>query len=265
MSGDKVTVGSRQVPAVAAILDLKTQADATPATGGITSTKGGLLLPRVSLTEAGSLKPFIATGGTVAEKAAHKGLIVYHVSGGGMTAGQKIWDGVKWLSVITEIPPVEVVQSNFFDLVTTQKATATAPSATQNGLKLQLGTKNANGQYYIPINKKGSYVFSVRIYGDATDRANGSGYSRACYYLTLMVNGQKVDVQEFNNTIHPKSLKVSGTAMLSGTNIPAGAQVQILFSYFNLADTNNAFCNSITLTGNPGLVANKTSLVYWKL
>lgn len=103
--GAQVTIGSDTPPSKAALLELKTQPDSNPAQGGVTSDKGGLLLPRVILEENNSLKPFIAGGGSPEEKAAHKGLMVYHIGGNGINAGQHVWDGSKWLVLLTDIPP----------------------------------------------------------------------------------------------------------------------------------------------------------------
>jgi hypothetical protein len=61
----QVTIGSDIAPTRAALLDLKMRQEAT-VTGSftddnITSTTGGILLPRVKLINPNTLEPFIAT------------------------------------------------------------------------------------------------------------------------------------------------------------------------------------------------------------
>lgn len=90
----QVTIGSGSEPSSAALLDLKTQDDPT---GGITSTSGGLLLPRVKLINLDDLEPFIAGGGSSTDKMINKGLLVYNITDNTIfKPGQYTWDGAKW-------------------------------------------------------------------------------------------------------------------------------------------------------------------------
>lgn len=105
----QVTIGSDIVPARASLLEIKTQtADAQ----NITSTKGGLGLPRVYLVNKTTLEPFIPLGDTewinattskIKEK--HAGLMVYNIYVSPNTETDKdkmfrqgvyIWDGARW-------------------------------------------------------------------------------------------------------------------------------------------------------------------------
>lgn len=269
VSADKVTIGSQLVPATAAILDIK---NVEGANGTATSTVGGVLLPRVILTDNRSLKPFIASGGSVAEKAAHKGLLVYHIGGSNIGAGTKIWDGIQWSKMVTDLDADEDIAPQIYDLQTSVTALASEPNATHlagRGNPLPIGTKAADGKYYINLEESGSYVFAVKFFGNSTHRTeNKLGYTRACYYLTLMVNGVKVDVQEFNNNVYPNSNQLYGTGLLSCSNVAAGAKVQILLSYYAAANNTGGehFAKIVQLVAKPTSTGgDKTSLTYWKL
>jgi len=100
----QVTVGSNVPPVQAAILDIKTQA---PDVNNVTSTKGGLGLPRVKLVNKTKLEPFI-TSQTPTQEIQHAGLMVYNLyeSAPGETnldlkfkPGVYVWDGAKWSQV----------------------------------------------------------------------------------------------------------------------------------------------------------------------
>ena len=107
----QVTVGSLLDPARAALLELKTQQDAslTVANGvvhdkNITSTTGGFLLPRVKLVDPATMEPFILTtdpewtSATSTIKLKLAGLMVYNLSTtpSGLIPGICVWDGSKW-------------------------------------------------------------------------------------------------------------------------------------------------------------------------
>lgn len=105
----QVTVGSAIPPERASLLEIKNQeADSK----NVTSTKGGLGLPRVFLVDKTTLEPFISLTDTdwtnavtskIKEK--HAGLMVYNIYESPATEtdtnkkfrqGIYIWDGVKW-------------------------------------------------------------------------------------------------------------------------------------------------------------------------
>lgn len=96
----QVTIGSGHAPANAALLDLKTLEPGTVTSvtddSNITSTKGGLLLPRVKLVSLTSLEPFI-TGATNEQNLKHAGLLVHNLNEtNGMQHATYQWDGKQW-------------------------------------------------------------------------------------------------------------------------------------------------------------------------
>ncbi|MDH6310874.1 hypothetical protein M2451_003685 [Dysgonomonas sp. PFB1-18] len=96
----QVTIGSGAEPNKAALLDLKTQEAGTVTNvtddSNITSTSGGLLLPRVKLISLTSLEPFI-TNATDEEKLKHAGLVVHNLNEtNGMQHATYQWDGSQW-------------------------------------------------------------------------------------------------------------------------------------------------------------------------
>lgn len=100
----QVTIGTDKEPSKAALLDIKDQNSVSA--GGVTSTTGGLLLPRVNLVNLGDLEPFIAGGGDAAEKANHKGLVVYNLtSNASFKQGLYTWDGTSWILAGEGIAP----------------------------------------------------------------------------------------------------------------------------------------------------------------
>ncbi|NDW18744.1 hypothetical protein D0T53_07430 [Dysgonomonas sp. 216] len=106
----QVTIGSGIEPTKAALLELKTQqtAGAVPSViddANITSTTGGLLLPRVKLVNVNTMQPFIADDNadwvantnSIKEKLA--GLMVYNLTNDGtFYPGVYTWDGATWMT-----------------------------------------------------------------------------------------------------------------------------------------------------------------------
>ncbi|MDR2474781.1 MAG: hypothetical protein LBD45_02880 [Bacteroidales bacterium] len=97
----QVTIGADVEPQKAALLELATQqADGD----NVTSTKGGLIIPRVKLVSATTLEPFIATtdpdwtnNATTKIKEKHAGLIVYNLTANTtFSKGLYVWDGAEW-------------------------------------------------------------------------------------------------------------------------------------------------------------------------
>lgn len=106
----QVTIGSDQVPAKAALLDLKSQpADAN----NVTSKTGGLGLPRVQLKSKSTLEPFIPYDANFQSnvdkiKDLHIGLTVYNLTNNlsietdldkRFREGIYVWNGSQWASV----------------------------------------------------------------------------------------------------------------------------------------------------------------------
>lgn len=98
----QVTIGAGYPPEKGALLDIK---DQEPDLQNVTSTTGGLILPRVSLVNIATLEPFIATTdadwlntATRADlKKTHVGLMVYNLNAvSPFTKGIYVWIGEKW-------------------------------------------------------------------------------------------------------------------------------------------------------------------------
>jgi uncharacterized protein (TIGR02145 family) len=108
----QVTIGSEIAPTKAALLELKTQQkNATDITSvddidNVTSTTGGLLLPRVKLVSTTTMQPFIdpadpewtSTSNKLKERLA--GLMVYNLTtaGGVLYPGVWVWNGTQWVT-----------------------------------------------------------------------------------------------------------------------------------------------------------------------
>lgn len=98
----QVTIGSDATPEKAALLQLKTQEAVTDS--GVTTGAGGggLLLPRVMLTDRNSLEPFIKKDESGSEeytktKKRYTGMIVYNLTDlTDLKIGICAWDGDKW-------------------------------------------------------------------------------------------------------------------------------------------------------------------------
>jgi hypothetical protein len=97
----QVTIGTNIAPQKAALLELATQqADAD----NVTSTKGGLVMPRVKLVSATTLEPFITTtdpdwqnNASTKIKEKHTGLVVYNLTvNTTFSQGLYVWDGAEW-------------------------------------------------------------------------------------------------------------------------------------------------------------------------
>ncbi|MDR2498305.1 MAG: hypothetical protein LBD28_02570 [Tannerellaceae bacterium] len=107
----QATIGSNELPARAALLDLKTRDAINPPnandTLNISSLTGGLLLPRVKLINSFTLEPFISTSdpdwtnnssSKIKEK--HAGLTVFNISNNKppLKVGAYIWNGYSWMT-----------------------------------------------------------------------------------------------------------------------------------------------------------------------
>ena len=97
----QVTVGSGEAPAKAALLEIKDQA--ADETTNVTSTTGGLGLPRVELVSLATLQPFISlddpewTSDLENTKTIHTGLMVYNLmENADFSKGVYVWDGSQW-------------------------------------------------------------------------------------------------------------------------------------------------------------------------
>ena len=100
----QVTIGADKEPTQGALLDLKSDDASTnggATTGAADGTGGGLLLPRVYLTDISKLSPFVKDDdpNLATLKLKLIGLTVYSLTvgqGGFTTAGTYTWDGLQW-------------------------------------------------------------------------------------------------------------------------------------------------------------------------
>jgi hypothetical protein len=91
----QVVIGSETPSEAAALLQLK-EHNAPPGSGGETSRKGGLLLPRVELKELSDVT-VLPSGAGEDKKKELTGLLVYNVNtSGGMEEGIYEWEGDRW-------------------------------------------------------------------------------------------------------------------------------------------------------------------------
>ena len=88
----QVTIGSDATPEKAALLDLKSISGSN---GGVSTDKGGLMLPRVDIQDVNVLNVFNMPELQDADKQAHTGLTVYNV-GTKIDKGIYVWDGATW-------------------------------------------------------------------------------------------------------------------------------------------------------------------------
>lgn len=98
----QVTVGSGELPARGALLDIK---DSAPDSDNVSSKTGGLIFPRVKLEAINTLAPFIPVNDEdwanpakqIKTKELHQGLTVYNLSvSTGFEEGLYVWNGEKW-------------------------------------------------------------------------------------------------------------------------------------------------------------------------
>ena len=89
----QVRIGANAVPEKGTVLDLKSSAAAP-------GYVGGLLLSRVSLTSLTAIPTSWAGSGTL-DPSKLKGLLVYNTNTAVGPAGVYVWDGTKWLALVT--------------------------------------------------------------------------------------------------------------------------------------------------------------------
>jgi uncharacterized protein (TIGR02145 family) len=112
----QVTIGDLTAPATGALLDLNK------------TTKGGLLLSNVTLTDLGKIPsnvpnsfPGIVAGSNDETNNDFKGALVYHTGVNGIAAGIYVWNGTNWTPVTENCLPAE-------NLTLTLAASSIAPA-----------------------------------------------------------------------------------------------------------------------------------------
>lgn len=278
----QVTIGSDIHPPKAAILNLQTQP--SDALDGVTSTKGGILLPRVSLVNLYTLEPFIATidpewnaANREQTKLAHKGLQVYNVNPSTDGAGVKVWDGTQWLKMLTDIPPAEVKTNDKLKLQSLIPATSLAVLpwmdliTKSNSTPLAFGTYNSvTDDYETIIKADGAYAFSFKIVADVVIPIDYLS-AHVCTYIAIYKNNVMVECMEHQQectrsnttTTSPSSSTYTINTVLSincergdvitfGTGCYRGGGLHWVSSTIRAASINDAAPSGSTLT-------------YWKL
>lgn len=148
----QVTIGSGKEPVKGALLQLK---DKEPtSTSNVTSTTGGLALPRVELVDVTTLQPFIKTTDTewqtanqAETKRKHTGLTVFNIKEN--TTFQKgiyVWDGNKWT-----LAGANVNNPTTDSWLKTGNAGTTAATnfvGTTDNVPLSLRTNNTNRMHF---------------------------------------------------------------------------------------------------------------------
>ena len=189
------------------------------------------------------------------------GMLIYNTATVGLLKpGFYYWNNTHWQAFVTEIPENKVTG---YDLTASVNSTATNPAASQGGTLMSFGDIGTTTKYFT-IKDGGSYAFAIRVYGIGNLQP-GKTMGRSCVYFTLMINGVKIDVQEVNWALVDPAIvgaqnRLGGTIMLTGNNLKVGDKVE-----FRLAHYNVGWSQQVTMSANPGLTADKTSLVFWKL
>lgn len=174
----QVTIGSDLAPERAAVLDIKTK----EGPGGTeTTTLGGLLLPRVTLTDQNNLTVFGIQPDDQTQKMLHRGLMVYNLGGqGGMDEGVYVWDGGLWQKASPSssaktpqffyMPSIEIeaTQQGTFskNLYTAYKNQFSNPKASSTSVPLPVYANATDLHYYITD-------YDTNVFSNISVDANG--------------------------------------------------------------------------------------------
>ncbi|PXV58917.1 hypothetical protein CLV62_14128 [Dysgonomonas alginatilytica] len=214
------------------------------------STQSAFLPNRVALTS-------ITDNVTVPSPVA--GMIVYNTAtttGSNMVMpGLYLHDGVKWSFLYNSgFSNMFLTYRDLQASVTTITASAIEPEKTI--------LMNFGGPIDIP--ETGGYNFSFRMYGRTSNTTNnvlvGIYYLWCMTYNSLTNVYTPKDVVELDLPVYSTGVPITATATL-GANFIAGDKVVFKISHLPTGDEVNV---RWTLQGNPGLNANKTSVIYWK-
>lgn len=191
------------------------------------------------------------------------GMVVYNTAATlFLFPGYYIWMDGQWRPLLSGLPGNPV---SSFTLLESIYSAGTEPTTSENGNYMSIGDETATaGHNFFRIEREGAYAFAIRIYGDATT-VTGKSAGRACVYFTLMINGVKKDVQEVNwalvgVTAAGVGPKIGGTVLLTASGLKEGDSVEFVLGHYD-----RTWSQPVRLTGAVGLVANKTSLVFWQL
>ena len=150
----QVTVGSGIEPTSGALLDIK---EHEPDSNNVTA-KGGLLLPRVLITEKTDLNNAINTTVSDTNKSSLAGLHVYNVGNEDISAGPKIWNGSAWIGFLND--DFEISASNGLTTLDNniklggKLLSPTVISATELGNNLEFNSSIAGSNLLVTGNAK---------------------------------------------------------------------------------------------------------------
>ncbi|MDR1436664.1 MAG: hypothetical protein LBI65_00955 [Candidatus Symbiothrix sp.] len=181
----QVTIGSLEDPAKGALLDLKNQ---LPDNDNVTSTTGGLLLPRVKLNSLNDFS-FIQSM-TSAQKKNYTGFLVYNLKvneSESLEQGIYLWNGEKWgkLNKITKTENV-VIKKNIYS------ATSPKPDkiVSVGIFEFRIATETDNKVYPQFRLKSGSasavYYWDAIEYWDGTPNTEAVNMGDSGYDFTLL-------------------------------------------------------------------------------
>jgi hypothetical protein len=190
------------------------------------------------------------------------GMLVYNTATAGtypnnITPGYYYFDGAVWYKWMYGEVGSELSQHDLIGTCSsTSVASLNAAGAATTAALADFGT--------IKIKEKGVYIFSLRLYGVAI--ANGAGtfppvFYRGIFYLYMMKNGStKLDAIEINVPYSGGSGASAHTATVTLQSLLNTDDVVT----FRLAHYSSGYGWSLWSNGG-GLIANKTSLIYWKI
>lgn len=184
----QVTIGANEAPEKHAILQVKDEISSSGGTlGGVTATKGGLLLPRVELVKKHELLPFVlpselgTTEYETVTKPAHTGLIVYNLAeiiDEDLSIGLVQWDGEKWINVQSKMGNAVGTISNCDSIEIYGVYKTETPLTTSSYVVLPMS-----------ISKAGAYNITVKPVTDNGFYFNTSGVFMAPGYYNVVVPG----------------------------------------------------------------------------
>ena len=246
----QVTIGNNADPEDAALLEVSSEKSTMP--GGITSTKGGMLLPRVELVKKNELLPFVDSSviGTGSyeniTKLQHTGLIVYNIAtveSEDLAPGLNIWTGSEWTLLGQSSGMAKYTISDCSTLDAKGAYKKGIPLNTTNYLTLNVSV-TTTGSYDIiarPASDNG-YYFSTQ----------GNFLTKGVHSITLMGSGTPL-----NSSPSP-----GDEIKISFNGIDSGCSLNIIVGENTIPSNYTIDCGSITTNGvlPPNLVTTNQTI-----
>lgn len=185
----QVTIGMGEAPEKGALLQLK---DTVSGDGGITATTGGLLLPRVRLTNMTELYPFYTEGavdytGEAKKKARqnHSGLVVYNLHRTeDLNPGPYYWDGEQWNFLKPEMENATFDPVKCTDIVANGIYIKDAATTSKNYLTMSLN-----------VVKTGTFTFTATSGNGYSFYLSGVALDRGPMTVHVLCQGTPVNIQ----------------------------------------------------------------------